>query len=128
MSRRNRRRSGVALLMLIAVQSVATPLGACAQEPGDQHEREHEVAATHHTSSDDATMGMRDDHAAGSHHAPLPTPVDCVALAACGAPAIGANATTAGIVSVDHVVQKLRGILDEPAVFVLGLTTPPPKI
>ena len=73
-------------------------------------------------------MEMESEHSEESHHAPDSQPVDCMALAACGAPAIGTSHTPAELAVGDLSAPTLQAIADEPAAIVLGLTTPPPKI
>ncbi len=128
MTRRTRRRSGLTLLTLLAVQSVAAPLGACAAEQEHHEGVAHEAAAMDHTHGGDGTHGMTPGAADESHHAPDSTPADCLALAACGAPAMGARMATDQVVDTNHDAHALRSASEEPAAFVLGLTTPPPKI
>ena len=127
MNRRLRRRSGVALLILLAVQSVAAPMGACAQEHEGHDTVAPEMATNGHGHANMPT-GTEPVPTEASHHDPASAPVGCLALAACGAPAISTSIATAVLPFADRVEQKARGILDEPAVIVLGLTTPPPKI
>jgi hypothetical protein len=128
MTSQTRRRSGLVLLALLAVQSVAAPLGACAQD----HEQ-HEAAAHEMTTMDQAhaggpTVGMEQVGSSEAEHAPYQAPVDCLALAACGAPAVGSSVSTAHVILADLSTRSLPAVSGEPAAIVLGLTTPPPKI
>ena len=129
MTRSTRRRSGLTLLTLLVVQSVAAPLGACAQEHEGHEGAAHEMEMGHAPAEMAHMMDMGSDHAEESHHQGQDSaPVDCTALTACGAPAIGTSIAPATLVVGDLVAPKQPGILDEPAAIVLALTTPPPKI
>ena len=129
MTRSIRRRSGLTFLTLLAVQTVTAPMEACAQEQ-DGHENGPHQMLTGHTAPAEFAHGMNvgSEHSEESHHAPDSQPVDCTALAACGAPAIGTSHMPAELAVGDLSAPTLQAITDEPAAIVLGLTTPPPKI
>jgi len=120
--------SGLALALL-AVQSIAAPLGACAEETGSHENGAHEMAMSHGAEADMAhATDMASEHSEESHHAPDSQTADCMVLAACGAPAVGTSYTPTQLAVGDLSTSTLQGIADEPAAIILGLTTPPPKI
>ena len=75
MSRRTPRRSGLTLLTLLAVQSVAAPLEACAAEQKRHEPVAHEVSPMDHDAQGGhAKHGMTPGTADESHHAPDSSP------------------------------------------------------
>lgn len=128
MIHRSRRSHGLTLLTLLAVQSAAMPLGACATEREHHEDVAHKVSAMDHAHGSDATKGMTPVTADESHHTPDSAPADCLSLSACGAPAIGAPMATTQVGGNDHVKRPTLRASQGPADIVLGLTTPPPKI
>lgn len=123
-----RRRSGLVLLALLAVQSVAVPMGACAQDHEQHEAAAHEMTTMDHAHTGGSRVGMEHAGSYEAEHAPDPAPMDCLALAACGAPAVGSSISTAHVILADLSTRSLPTMSGEPATIVLGLTTPPPKI
>ncbi|MDH3271151.1 MAG: hypothetical protein OEN56_07465 [Gemmatimonadota bacterium] len=135
MSRSSRRRHGLVLLALFVAQATAAPVGACTQSHEGPDGLAHDTglagqmpaasmaAVSHHGG---ATML---EHAPdGIEHAPDGMPIGCLALATCGAPAIGAADLSSGIVLSSSLERKELRALDRPATIVMRLVTPPPKI
>lgn len=128
MTRQTRRHSGLVLLALLAVQSVSAPLAACAQDHEQHEAAAHEMTTMDHAHAGGSTVGMEQPGSSEAEHAPDPAPVDCLALAACGAPALSSSLSTAHVILADLSTRSLPTVSGEPTAIVLGLTTPPPKI
>lgn len=128
MTRRTRRRSGLIFLAALAVQATAAPIGACAYEHQEAEVVPHEMTAAGHAHGGEGAMGRQVDHAAYPDHAPEQDPTVCNAFAACGASAAETTGEGSDVRSASIAVHEVRRTPDHPAVIVLGLATPPPKI
>ena len=128
MTSRSRRRSGLTLLSLLATQFVLAPFSACAQEHEGHDGPSHASVVDGHAPESRVMIEPHDDRVVDPASSPEPTPVDCLALAACGAPAIGQVGATAQVRIADSVGHDPWQLLDEPAAIDLSLSTPPPKI
>ncbi|MDH3222257.1 MAG: hypothetical protein OEO23_00965 [Gemmatimonadota bacterium] len=134
MSNPRRRRGGIALLGLLSLHALAAPAVVCAQP-------HHGAAAAGQveTSADSPGHGHMLVEASAESPPPVGSPatdpehgtdgvpMNCLALAACGAPAVGAVNATSGIVPLGIVERSAQAVAFRPTTVVLLLLTPPPK-
>lgn len=131
MNTRNRRRGGLTLLCVMALQAATTVSGVCAQ-PHVEHEGDgHDMAAlsvpmeaTDH--GHPSSHGGDPDVGPMSHSGEMP--VDCLTVAACEVPAVRPDLPLPQFLAGGDPAPYAPAIADLPAVVSLSLLTPPPKI
>lgn len=140
MPNRRRRRGGTVLLGLLSLQVIAAPVGACAQ-PHVGHDAAGQagiaVEMTMSRSVDHGRVLPADEPEASAPpggaqsdlgHETDSMPMDCLALAACGAAAVRSVSAASILVLPGDFARTAVVVGERPAAVVLGLVTPPPKI
>lgn len=129
----------MALLGLLSLHAIAAPVGVCAQ-PREGHHAGGSAGVEHDMAVTSATHGQMQLEAsapspasaggntAGPVHETDSMPMNCMVLAACGAPAVGSVVAESGLVPLGRIVRSSTVVAQRPAAVVLGLLTPPPKI
>ena len=127
------------LLGLLSLHAIAAPVAACVQ-PHENHSSAggahagHEAATAAHEHGHapagiDAASSTSDDAGQAEPAQGMDTmPMDCLAFAACGAPAVVTVMAAPPLVPLGPLGPAVSVVAQQPAAIVLGLLTPPPKI